>query len=98
MGRFSGLLVLELIEGRSVGARTALLEVAWAELLVLELATEVVVNVGRAVSVLVSDGALPLVSVRSELVLLVACAELLLAMTGGWEDGRPVRYRGCLQS
>ncbi len=98
--------MLVLIVGRPVGARLALLEDAVlpeldvAELVdVLEVSIEVVVNVGRPVSVLVSVGALPLVSVRSALVLLVAAAELLSVMLGGgWECGRREFYRGCLQS
>ena len=88
------------IEGRPVGARLALLEVFFAEV-VLDESTEVVVNVGKAVSVLVSVGAAPLVSDRlASLLGEVAAAALLVVdmMGSGWECGRPVRYHGLMQA
>jgi hypothetical protein len=100
VGRLRGLLVTVLIEGRSVGARLRLEDVVVVA--VLDVPDEVVVKVGRAVLVLVSDGALPLVNVRSALELLdvaAGAAELVSDMMGGgWECGRPGRYRGTVQS
>lgn len=83
-----------LIEGRSVGAMVPLCEdVVVAALLDVLEATEVVVNVGKAVLMLVSDVALPLLNVRSALPLLDVAAAALLMVVGGWEGGRPVSYR-----
>jgi hypothetical protein len=99
VGRLSGLSVLVVIVGRPVGAMLALcVEVVLAEeLLVEEEPTEVVVNVGRAVSVLVREGALALVRERFaslfEVVAAAAALPLVVDMMGGgWEVGRPVRY------
>ena len=101
MGRLSELSVLVLIVGRPVGAMLPLLFevvlVMLVELLLLDVSIEVVVKVGKAVSVLVREGALALVSERLALLLdevaAAAAASLVVDMMGGGREcGRPDRY------